>query len=1051
MRPVTVWVIVLCLGLSAGRLAAFEPGSGNDPAQQIYLGANGMLNRGLYELAAAEYRRFLTEHPAHDKSSVARYGLAVCLFRMKQYDAAVAELAPLHALSKFTYAAEVGTMLGQSHLAMKRYGEASKAFAVVARQHTSHALADDAAAGWTEALYLADDYAGVENVAKAFIDAWPESALRERVAFFRSLATMARHEYGEAAGRFEGFLERFGEGPFAEQASLLLAQCYQHDNAVENAVRQYRRVLKRAGDRYLPDALLGLATLLQQLDEPGEAGETLDRLLTTYPDSPLADAAFLLRGRTWFDQGEYDDALTSLGKVERDGPLADQASYWIGKCKLRQGDLAGAASLLDAASERFGDSVLLPEMLYDRAIALVRAEKRDAAVKALTAFLQRFPEHAMAAEALQLLAVTEHQRENYDASLAYCETFLQRHPSDKRLESVAFLAAENEFLAGRYERAAERYEGFLAEHGTSDQARKASFRLGMARYRLEQYEAADEALTRVVDGAATEATYRPALLALGDIQFQRSEWKHAASYLSDYVSEGSDAPGVDDALLKLGLSRQRQDKHEAAIEAYDRLIADFEESPHRLQAMFERGQALVSLERLDEAKAAFEAVLAAGEESRFAPYALNHLATIAMQRKAYGETAALFARAAASAPASDLKTDASFHNAEALMAAERFPEADKAFAQFVARFSSHERVHEARAQRAIAIARQDRYEDAVAAIQEAEKAADSLPAALLATLRYEKAWCLRTLGRADEAAHAYDQLLSDGQEGELGVHAMLELAGVHFDAGRFEQAAAILRQLRDKMQSAEDTVPATVREQATYRLGVCEFELKRFREAAAMFEEFVKAFPASSLSASACFFAGEAFFDLGRHDRAVEHLSRVAESYQEDPVYGPALLRLGESLAALQKWSRSEQVFGDYLNRFPDSPQWFQAEFGIGFARENQKRYDDAKKAYAVVVTRHQGPTAARAQFQTGECLFAQKRYEEAVRELLKVDILYAYPQWSAAALFEAGRCFEKLGKTVEARAHFKQVVEGHTDTRWAKMASQHLAELSSAVLPGHD
>ena len=35
---------------------------GNDPAQQTYLSANGMLNRGLYELAAAEYRKFLESH-----------------------------------------------------------------------------------------------------------------------------------------------------------------------------------------------------------------------------------------------------------------------------------------------------------------------------------------------------------------------------------------------------------------------------------------------------------------------------------------------------------------------------------------------------------------------------------------------------------------------------------------------------------------------------------------------------------------------------------------------------------------------------------------------------------------------------------------------------------------------------------------------------------------------------------------------------------------------------------------------------------------------------
>ena len=106
-------------------------------------------------------------------------------------------------------------------------------------------------------------------------------------------------------------------------------------------------------------------------------------------------------------------------------------------------------------------------------------------------------------------------------------------------------------------------------------------------------------------------------------------------------------------------------------------------------------------------------------------------------------------------------------------------------------------------------------------------------------------------------------------------------------------------------------------------------------------------------------------------------------------------------------------------------------------------------QAYQVVVDRHQGPTAARAQFQIGECLFAKGQYDKAVRELLKVDILYDYPQWSAAALYEAGRCFEKLAKTVEARNQFKQVADEYKDTRWAQLAAERLAVNAAGSLPG--
>ena len=96
-----------------------------------------------------------------------------------------------------------------------------------------------------------------------------------------------------------------------------------------------------------------------------------------------------------------------------------------------------------------------------------------------------------------------------------------------------------------------------------------------------------------------------------------------------------------------------------------------------------------------------------------------------------------------------------------------------------------------------------------------------------------------------------------------------------------------------------------------------------------------------------------------------------------------------------------------------------------------------------------QQQTAARAQFQIGECLFAQKQFEEAVRALLKVDILYAYPEWSAAALHEAGRCFVEMRDPAAARRHFQQVIDEHAETEWATLARRELDRLDRAAIPG--
>jgi len=1050
------WILAAILAtlVRAGSLSLAQSDARADETDitvRDYLSGNGLLNRGLYELAATEYRKFLSQHGDHEKAAVARYGLAVSLFRLGQFDEAVAELAPLQKLPEFVYAAETWTIAGQCDLARGRNAAAFDAFNVVVERFAKHELADDAAAGAIEALYADKRYEEAVKRCRTFVTQWSDSPLRERVEYFGAVSAMGKGDYAEAAELFGQLLQFHPQGPFAEQAGFLLAQCHQQNNSMNKAMEQYRQVLGQKNGRYVPDALAALGTLLYQRGDYAEAGETLDRLTNDFPQSPLLFQAHLQRGRVWFEQGQYDRALELFSRLDgAESQAADEAAYWTAKCQLRLGDAAGAAGRLGDAVQRFSASPLLPEMMYDCGVALLRAGDTEQAIAALEGFRTRFTDHELSPDALQLLAVTEHQQRRYDRSQAHCRAFLTQYPTHSLAATVAFLSCENDFLAGEYDEAATGFRRFLKDRPNDPQTTKAKLRLATALCRLQRFDEAEPLFTELASLATHDELYRPALLALADIHFERGEWKPAEQWFNEYLSAGTDVPSTDGALLKLGLSRQRQERMDEAIQAYDRLMDRFPQSPHRLQALFERGQALVALKRIDEAVKAFEGVLAEGGESRFAAHALNHLAAIAAQRNDMQQAASLYARVSQTSAGADTEAEALLHEGQTLMAAQQFAQAEKVYARFVERFPVHPRAGEARARSAMAIARQDRPAEAVAAIGQVEQDTSiKLEPTLRVSLYYEKAWCLRGLGKLDDAAKAYRKVLAE-PTGALGLHAMLEIAEIEAGQKQFDAAAQDLRRLREALSTRSAEAPAEVVEQCTYRLAVCEFDLGRFEESAGLFEEFINQFPNTSLLASASYYCGDALCKTGRYERAVPYLTRVVKEFDTDPAYPASLLRLGDCQAALQRWALSEEAFNRYLDRFPEGDLWYQARFGLGWARENQKRYDEAMAAYQKVVERHQGPTAARAQFQIGQCLFAQGKHEDAVRELLKVDILYAYPEWSAAALYEAARCFEKLGKTTEAKQHFQQVEDKYEQTQWAKMATQRLTELSaSAAVPG--
>ena len=710
---------------------------GSDPADDDalrgYLSGNGFLNRGLYELAVAEYRSFLDQHEDHAKVPLARYGLSVSLFRMGRFDEAADELTTLRKRLEstgphggpydFEYAAEVGTILGQCHLALKRYRKAAESFQQVVRNHGDHDLADEAGVGAVEALYLQaqlrsakpdrfltgaalkEVYDAAVEAAERFVSRWPDSPLRPRTEYYWGLSEMARNEYGLAAEHFAELLQRDPDGAMTDRAALFLARCYERGNAVERAIRGYRKVLKRKGSRFAGDALLSLGLLLHGQGELDDAGRQLDRLIQEIPDSKLIPAARLLRGRVWFDQGRFDRASASFekvaaGKSKVEGPrskveggrskaaegflLGDEAEYWLAKCELRRKEPGEAARRLRDAIGRHDDSTLAPEMHYDLGVALLQSSDPEAAIEAFQVFRSRFPQHDLVPDALHLLAMTEHRQRRWDRSLEHCRAFMDRvegrrskvegydgdnstHPLAPR---VAFLAAENHFLAGQYEPAVTVFQSFLHQYPNSAQTDKAKLRLGSALHRLQRIDEAEAVLNDLVEPARRDATLRPALWVLGDIHFQRNEWKQAERYLGDYLRAKGGAkmifalPDADDALLKLGLCLQRQSKSKEALSTFDRFLEHFDTGPlphrrgserglhggHLLQVRFERGQALVALGRIDEAAKAFQQVLDEGRDkddlcpTRFASHALNHLAAIATQRGQHDKAAELYGK-----------------------------------------------------------------------------------------------------------------------------------------------------------------------------------------------------------------------------------------------------------------------------------------------------------------------------------------------------------------------------------------------------------------------
>ncbi len=302
------------------------------------------------------------------------------------------------------------------------------------------------------------------------------------------------------------------------------------------------------------------------------------------------------------------------------------------------------------------------------------------------------------------------------------------------------------------------------------------------------------------------------------------------------------------------------------------------------------------------------------------------------------------------------------------------------------------------------------------------------------------------LGNDQRGWHA----LAERPSGDLALHASVDLASIEIRAGRFAEALTVLTAVTSGDRTTGPFADRAV-ESAWYMRAVCESRLGSWSTATETLKGFLDRAPTGPLRAQAAVVMGDAWTAQGQFERAAEAF-QVAATSADPAVRGAALHKRGAALASAQRWKQSEEAFSAVLAEFPKGDSWPEAQFGVGWARENDGRPTEAIDAYRRVVAASEGSAAARAQFQIGECLFALGRHVEAAGELLKVEILYSYPEWSAAGLYEAGRCFDRAGKSEDATRQFRAVVEKYAGTEWAKLASGQLATRAAASsLPGGD
>ena len=300
---------------------------------------------------------------------------------------------------------------------------------------------------------------------------------------------------------------------------------------------------------------------------------------------------------------------------------------------------------------------------------------------------------------------------------------------------------------------------------------------------------------------------------------------------------------------------------------------------------------------------------------------------------------------------------------------------------------------------------------------------------------YELAWAQKSQDKGKEAAATFAKLAAEHADSKLMPESQYHVGEFEYKAEDFKKASAAYYAAMNGAGKTE------LGDKSTHKLAWSYYRLDDLKNAQQTFKYQRATWPEGTLAADATFMEAECLRKQDKFEEALALYEQVKNPSGKD--FEVLTLRHGGQAAAqVKQWAKSLQMLTQCTKKFPDTPHLPEALYEQGWAQQNLGKLDEAIALYKQVIGKTRREVAARAQFMIGEIEFEQKKHAEAISSFFKVSYGYGYPKWQAEAQYEAGRCFEVLGKKPQAVKQYEELVEKYPDSDKVPLAKKRIADL---------
>jgi TolA-binding protein len=612
----------------------------------------------------------------------------------------------------------------------------------------------------------------------------------------------------------------------------------------------------------------------------------------------------------------------------------------------------------------------------------------------------------------------------YQLSYEQLQKFIADHPTSAKQPDALFLSGECQFYLQQYASAVQAYQRFLRDYPRHSLSTDAAMRVGEIQFRQGSYDEAIAAYKAVAaekdSAAAGEASYW-----IGESYLKKNDVPQAMRYYTISAERYPHNRLADYAVYSLGWASEQKKDYASAIAFYKKITQNNKQSDLQSVSLVRIGECLFQDGNYDACIGHLIDAGAALKDTTDRIRAEFLIAEAYFSKGDYIQARSRYETFLAAHPGNPLYREARYSYAWTFLETKEYDRAVELFGGLAS--GSDDIAGRSLFRKARTLQLAGKTEEALAAYTEAgARGGDDADNGL-----YEAGMIYYQRNQKDKALELFKQTVKEYPAGDAATDAQRMIGETLLAEKKFDAAAEAFKnaQLR---AAGNDTLRGDVLFQQAWAF----FKLKKFDDAAKLFDRFTQQHASHPKLAEGIFWAAESYFQAGRMNDAERFYSQFVRKYPshekfEDALYGLAWTELKAGKHGLAAASFEKLIAMHASARF-----LFDSRLRLGDALYAQKEFSKASAAYRAAIKNHaSNPDVDYAYYQLAQSLYRTGSEKDGLDAFAELIHLYPRSQYADDAQYGIGLIYFQQKKYERAIAEFKTLASEYPKSDYAPRA----------------